>query len=212
MAQNVYSLNVVGYINIPLVEGFNFVANQLDYDGTGMNNTVGNVLGTNLPLGTYVYTWVNGGFTNAFYNTVKGSSTASWNVPITLNPGQGAIISIPKGGLAGTSSNLTVVGQVDQGSLVNTNLAANGGYSLVASIVPLTGGITSVLGYTPTIGDTVYTFNAAGQTYAPSLTYNTIKGQSTASWQPSEPDLAVGQGFFLNSAKSSVWSNYFIVQ
>ena len=44
MAQNVYSLNVVGYINIPLVEGFNLVANQLDFDGTGLNNTPANVL------------------------------------------------------------------------------------------------------------------------------------------------------------------------
>jgi hypothetical protein len=41
MAQsNVYSLNVVGYVNVPLVGGgaFNMIANPLNNTGTGGNN------------------------------------------------------------------------------------------------------------------------------------------------------------------------------
>ena len=49
MAQsNVFSLNVVGYYNLSLTNGFQLVANQLDLDGTGVNNTLQSVFGTSL--------------------------------------------------------------------------------------------------------------------------------------------------------------------
>jgi len=212
MAQNVYSLNVVGYINIPLVEGFNLVANQLDFDGTGTNNTVVNILGTNLPLKTTIYTWNGTTYASSTYNTVKGSTTAAWNAPaVTLNPGQGAWLSIPKGGLAGTSSNVTTVGQVDQGSLVNPNLLAAGGFALVGSMVPISGGLQHVLGYTPLVGDKVYQFSASSQSYLPASSYATVKGSSSAAWIPAEPTIGISEGFWLDAGAGAVWSNYFEV-
>ena len=77
MAQNVYSLNIVGYINVPLIEGFNLVANQLDFDGTGLNNTPANVIGTNLPLNTTVYGWGGSGYNIATY----ASNTSPTSLP-----------------------------------------------------------------------------------------------------------------------------------
>jgi len=210
MAQNVYSLNVVGYINIPLVQGFNLIANQLDYDGTGTNNTVVNILGTNLPLKSTVYTWNGTTYASSTFNTVKGTTSAAWNVTtLTLNPGQGAWLSIPS--LAGSSSNLTTVGQVDQGSLVNPNLLANGGFALVGSMVPISGGLQTVLGYTPLVGDKVYQFSAATQSYLPASSYEKVKGSSSAAWTPAEPTIGIGEGFWMDVGAGAVWSNYFEV-
>jgi hypothetical protein len=211
MAQNVYSLNVVGYINIPLVEGFQLIANQLDYDGTGTNNTSSNVLGTGLPTGSQVYTWSGTAYNIDTLSTVKGSTNVVWSKNYTLNPGQGAWLSIPTGGLKSSSSNLTTVGQVDQGSLVNHNLAAAGGFSLLGSIVPLSGGLTTVLQYQPLPSDQVYQWDIATQSYVVS-TWAKVKGGTTYAWSPKEPTLAVSEGFWLNSGAGAVWSNYFTVQ
>jgi hypothetical protein len=211
VAQNVYSLNVVGYINIPLVEGFNLIANQLDFDGTGTNNTTSNVLGTNVPLNSAVYTWSGSAYNIASFVKLKGATAPSWNANYTLNPGQGAWLSIPAGGLAGTSSNLITVGQVDQGGLVNPNLIAGGGYSLVSSMVPLSGGIQTVLGYTPLLNDSVYQWSTASGSYVIN-SYVKLKGQTNPSWSPAEPSIGIGEGFWLNSGSGAVWSNYFTVQ
>jgi hypothetical protein len=139
----------------------------------------------------------------------------------TLNPGQGFWLQIPSGGAATISSNVTVVGQVDQGSLVNTNLAAGGGFGLVSSIAPISGGLTSVLNYKPTIGDETYQWNP---TPAPgSWTINgyfQARGESSPQWYlvegptgaPAEPTPAIGAGFWLNSGAGSSWSNYFTLQ
>jgi hypothetical protein len=212
MAQSVYSLNVVGYINIPLVEGFQLIANQLDFDGTGTNNTVSNVLGTNLPLKSTVYTWNGSTYLSSSYAAPKGGGAAVWNPSITLNPGQGAWLSIPAGGLVGMPTNLTTVGQVDQGSLVNPNLLPAGGFSLVSSMVPVSGGLQTVLNYTPLVGDTVYQYSSASQSYLPSSSYSKPKGGGNPVWSPSEPSIAISQGFWLSSGAGAVWSNYFIVQ
>ena len=52
----VYSQNVVGYVNINLTNGvLNIISPALDADGTGTNNTIASVIGTNVPTGTIVY-------------------------------------------------------------------------------------------------------------------------------------------------------------
>jgi hypothetical protein len=219
MAQNVYSLNVVGYINIPLVDGFNLIANQLDFDGTGLNNTPANILGTNVPPNTAVYGWALGGGWNIAQYTV-GRAGAGWSVESgsmpTLNPGQGVWLSIPSGGSLTINSNITTVGQVDQGSLINTNFMPAGGFSLLSSIVPIAGGLQTVLNYTPLANDTVYQWSTA--TTPPSWIINQYTvGRAGSAWSleagpagsPAEPTLSVGQGFWLSSGVGASWSNYF---
>src|SRR5579859_7839113 len=114
MAQsNVYSLNIVGYVNVTLTNGgsgFTLFANQLDFDGTGTNNTLNNVLSTNMPNNTTVYKFnpSTGGYTASSYVTGIGwlpDGTA------TLNPGEGAFINVP------TTATVTLVGNVLQGNL-----------------------------------------------------------------------------------------------
>ena len=140
-----------------------------------------------------------------------------------MNPGQGVWLSIPSHTLSGTSSNVTVVGQVNQGSglAVNTNLPAAGGFGLLSSVVPIAGGIQTVMNYAAAVNDEVYQWDPG----TPSGTYiinhySTTGVPTSPSWSlasgptgaPAEPTLAVGQGFWLSSSASSVWSNYFIVQ
>jgi len=205
MAQNVYSLNVVGYYNLTLPPGFSLIANQLDVDGTGTNNTASTVFSTNVPVGTAVYTWNGATYNISTLVKPKGGGAETWSPTYPLNPGQGFWVSIPAG--SGTNT-YTIVGQVLQGSLVNPNLAPNGGFGLVSSMVPLAGGLTTVLSYAPMVGDAAYQWN--GSTYTIN-TYVKPKGGGADLWSPAEPSLGIGEGFWLDSGKGAVWSNYFIV-
>jgi hypothetical protein len=123
MAQ-VYSQNVVGYVNVNLVPGFNFLANPLV---NGANN-VGQVVPT-APEGAELYTLkADGSFNTDFYaggawldlNTEAPSTTK-------IAPGQGFLI------YSTVNSSLTFVGEVKQGQ--NT-VPLNTGFSLVGSVAP----------------------------------------------------------------------------
>jgi len=212
MAQsNVYSLNVVGYINVPLVEGFNLVANQLDVDGTGTNNTIVGVLSNSLPAGASVYTWGGASYNFASYVKNKAGTATNWSGSFTssLNPGQAAWIAIPSGAFGGTTQSVTTVGNVLQGSLVNPYLAPAGGYNFLSSMTPVAGGLQAALKYPAAAGDGVYLWN--GTTYNFS-SYVKNKAGTATNWSPSEPIVGVAQGFWLNTFAGQVWSNYFIVQ
>jgi len=206
VAQNVYSLNVVGYYNLTLPPGFSLIANQLDLDGTGTNNTPTTVFSTNVPVNTQVFTWNGSGYNIASLIKEKnGSLTWSSAEPISLNPGQAFWIDIPAG--SGTNT-YTLVGQVLQGGLVNPNLPAAGGYSFVSGMVPIAGGVQTALGYVPAINDTVYQWSGTGFNIINSF----IKQKSGGGvWNPQEPQLRIGEGFWLDSQPGQVWSNYFVV-
>jgi hypothetical protein len=205
---NVYSLNVVGYINLPMVEGFNMVANQLDADGTGTNNTVTTVFGSGLPLLSQVYTWNGTTYSISVYSILKGQTNASWNPVIGVNPGQGVWVKVPVG--SGTQT-VTTVGQVLQGTLANPNVVAGGGFSLLSDQVPLAGRLQTDLHYTPSLLDQVYLYDSVAQQYTISV-YSILKGTNVASWGPSEPNIAVGQGFWLKSTNGAPWNQTFNVQ
>jgi hypothetical protein len=140
----------------------------------------------------------------------------------TLNVGQGFWLSIPAGSLAGTSSNLAFAGEILEGALVNTNLAAGnpgGGFGLVGSRTLLGGGLTTELDYQPSVGDTTYQWNTTpgvGYTvhlYASNVTTHAVAWKQTAGPPgPAEPTIGVGEGFWLNSGPASFWSNYFTVE
>jgi len=205
---NVYSLNVVGYINVPLVEGFNLVANQLDVDGTGTNNQLTNVFANNLPVGTAVYTWNGTGYNpSAIYAKNKAGTATNWTGNLSVNPGQGIWIQIPTGAGAQT---VTTVGQVLQGTLNNPNVVP--GFSLVSDQVPLAGGLVTNLVYHPLLGDSVYQWSGASQNYLPSAVYAKNKAGTATNWTPGEPAIAVGEAFWLSSSGTPAWSQSFQVQ
>ena len=94
-APNVYSVNVVGYVNLPLTNGFNLIANPLDGAGSGTatSNTITTVFGSQLPSLTQVYKFANG----TFGTSDQYLAGVGWlgGGTITFNPGEGLFVSVP---------------------------------------------------------------------------------------------------------------------
>jgi len=189
----VYSQNIVGYSTVPLSDGFTMVANQLDLDGTGTNNTITTVLGTNLPVNTTVEAWNGSSFASTKWTGTKWTAS---NELITnaMQPGVGFFVSSP------VATNITEVGNVLQGTNV---LTITPGFQVVSETVPTTGGIQTTFGYTPTKNDKVEIWN--GSSFA------------TRTWTGSawlgggEPQLTVGESVFLDSASTgdTNWTQVF---
>jgi hypothetical protein len=211
MAQsNVYSLNVVGYVNISLTNGYQMVANQMDLDGTGTNNTLASVFGTALPNLTQVLAWNPAGQTFVL-STYRASTGVFGGDPADvttfgLQPGQGVFVNLNN---SAAPTTITTVGTVMQaGSGVPAKLPQ--GYSIVSSQAPLSGGLTTVLGYPAGNLDQALTWDVVNQTYVLS-TYRA----ATSTWGGAgEPNVAVGQSLFVNvhSAAGATWTNTFVVQ
>jgi hypothetical protein len=131
---NVYSLNVVGYVNVPIRNGFTLLANPLNAATNDLNT-----LFPNAGFGDTVYLNSGGGFSSSTY-------FGSWSPNLALPPGQGAFYS------SGAAATNTFVGEVMQGSLSNPIPAA---FSLKSSQVPQAATL-STLNFPANFGDTVY--------------------------------------------------------
>jgi len=224
MAQNnVYSLNVVGYINVPLPTGYNLIANQL----VGSDQTIPTVLGTNYVNGCTVFKWNPSaqGFAAAdsYYDLIHtgGAAPAGWydqNLnpsSTTLNPGEAFFFYNP-----GVSNNVTLVGQVTQGT---NSVSAVAGYSFLSIIPPLSVDLSTngPLVLLQSNGNIYFTFNNAAGNYGAAVSYYDLihtGGAAPAGWydaslNPAVLQPAVGQGFvFFNSSTTTPWVNTFSVQ
>jgi hypothetical protein len=203
MAQsNVYSLNIVGYVNASVIPGFNLLANPVV---TGTNG-IGQVL-PSVSEGTLVYKYLpNGSFnidifaSGAWYdfNTELPSTT-------TLSPGEGFFV------YASGSSTITFVGEVKTGT--NT-VTLNTGFNLVSSVVPQRYELLSP-DFPAANGMVHYSLNTNG-TFTVSL-YDTSVGwfdQDTEAPRQvySSPDNAPATGFYLyNPAGTTPWTRTFNV-
>jgi hypothetical protein len=178
---NVYSLNVVGYYNIPL--GANqkvMLGNQLNTT----NNTLAGIIPSPVP-GSQFFKF-NGGFSTYIFDDVDLVWTP--NGTVSLAPGEGGFFISP------AASTLTFVGEVLQGSLTNTLPKTT--KVIRTSMTPRAGTATG-LSIPGEAGDQLFTFNGGFTTY--------IFDDVDLVWTPSEPNLSVGQGFFY--IKSSVANN-----
>jgi hypothetical protein len=228
MAQsNVYSLNVVGYVNLSFTSGQLAASSaQLDADGTGTNNTILSQLGTNLAKNTVVYVYNpgnnggNGGydtlqFTSLVHNgpllwTLNGANASTY----PLNPGEGFFV------LPANTTTVTLVGNVLQGSLTNQYVLAQNKLTSLSSKVPVAGGLSSVLGYVATKNDVVYLYNPADNSGSGGYdTYQFVPlvHNGPAVWTlngaAAEPTLNIGQSFFLAPAAATPsWVQTFTVQ
>ena len=193
VAQNVYSLNVVGYYNIPVAAGAKvMIANQL--------NTTNNTIGVVDPQ------W-SGELRTSSSTPVASRATTFDDFDMvwlpdgnaTLNPGEGAFYQSP------VATTLTFVGEVLQGTLVNT--LPIGQKVMRSSMVPQAGLVTTDLGLPGEATDNLYTWTGG---------YTAIQFDDLDMvWLPSEPTIDVGQAFFYNKAAgnvSSTWTRNFTVQ
>ena len=185
--QTVFSVNAVGFVNKPFIVGFTLAANPL----VAADNTVVGLFDA-APAGTQVFKFnpASGGFESAT-KTIIG-----WTNPgLTLIPGEAYFLK----NIDASAFTVTFVGNVNQGSLSNP-LAA--GFNMVSSQVPQSGLVATDLGLPVVAGEQVFQFNGTGYD---SSTLTVI------GWTPSEPNIAVAEGFFIRKTSSVDWTRQFSV-
>jgi len=215
MAQNVYSLNVVGYVNVTLPSlQFTAVANPLDASMGGTiptGNDMTNLFNINTaPLianGSTIAQFVSSANDYAPSISYVGLSK-KWGSNFSMPPGKAALYY-------NSGANPVVVtftGQVPQGTYPVATLPSLQ-FSLVGSPIPIGGNITNsttVVGLVPSNGDTVATFNSAANDWNASSSWVQLgkKWSSTAS-----STIDVGQGFLYYNAGGSAnnWVSNFTV-
>jgi hypothetical protein len=179
----VYSVNVVGYVNKDIPVGFSMIANPLK----STSDTLGSLIPNPPPFSNF-YKWNGAGFDIATF-TFTG-----WDQPaITLNPGEGGFVNTD------TAFTLTFVGEVMQGNLQNPIPA---GFSIRASMVPQAGAVDALGLTTLATFDNVYKWN--GTSYD-------IYTLTFGGWDPSPPLLAIAESIFINAGAATSWDRAFTV-
>jgi len=213
---NVYSLNVVGYINVTVpgvagLGGFALIANQLNTTNNNINNVL---LGNgNMPVGSQFFKYAGGGYTSTTWDDL--AVPAQWdNNTILLNPGEGGFFH--NGSTGGQTMTNTFVGEVLQGNLTNT-FPGNNLFAIISSMVPQQGTATGDLklgvtpGTPPEAGDQLSVYNAG---YSVRTYDDLIPGWDNG--DVNGPTILVGQSFFHHAAPGSAnprrWIRNFTVQ
>jgi hypothetical protein len=215
-AQNVYSINVVGYVNYTLKKNaLNMIANPLDATmggtATGDLNNVTNlfqvstITGT-LAGGSYITTYVpstgNWNPTSVSYNAL----TKKWSPAAGLAAKPGTGIMFYNNGASDVV--VTYTGQIVQGSYNVATLAKNA-LNLVGPPVPIGGDLTNaVIGLVSAGGDYVSTYNPTTGGYNAASSYNAL----TKKWSPAQT-INPGGGFFYynNTGAAKTWTSNFTV-
>jgi len=202
-AQNVYSLNAVGYINVVANPGFNIISCPLI---ASPDNTINTVLSNTNGQYKKMQVWAFNPTNNPQYTEEIGSATG-WNAGglTTINPGQAVWFN----NVSNTPVTITFVGTVPTGPQ-STTLYPNS-FNLVGSAVPASGDIVtnSIMLFTNFVKkDQVWTFNPTNN---PSYV-ETIAG--AAAWNNGDPQEAVvGGGFWYlnNQATNNYWKENYSV-
>jgi hypothetical protein len=210
---NVYSLNVVGYINKEIAGGNKYtgVANNLN----GTNNTLPVLFGANgsvgLPGGSAVLKWYPGALDFTTYPKLAGPGFTGAGATTTLNPGEGALIRN-----AGATYTNTFVGEVPQGALSVSNSSAGLAYQLVSNPTADSGtanalGLGSLTGGSAVL---LWTRDQGGPGIDDWKVYGKLAPANL--WAAAGiPQLDVAEGFLLRlstSVPSYIWSRNFTVQ
>jgi hypothetical protein len=178
------------------------IANPLNTAGNTLNGLMPDV-----PDGTMFHKWNSSERTFDVSGFYEGYG---WYPDVRLLPGEGGIIQ------NATEQPFTVsfIGEVLQGHLVKP---LPGGWSMVGSLVPQEGGITTVLGFGPedglATGDTLYRWDNA------TASYEVFTYQSGAGWYrtyppptvPLEPQPVVGEAFWFNAGGPRNWTRSYSV-
>jgi hypothetical protein len=213
MAQNVYSLNVVGYVNVTLPSlQFTAIANPLDAsmggsiaNGNDMSTLFGSTNG-NIAGGSTIAQ-----FSSALNNYSPAISyvglSKKWGSTFSMPPGKAALYY----NAGATPTVVTFTGQIPQGTY-NVGTLPSLQFSLVGGPIPIGGDITNALtGLVPSGGDTVATFNSGLNNWNPASSY---VGLSKKWGVTASSTIGVAQGFLYYNASASAktWVSNFTVQ
>jgi hypothetical protein len=179
----VYSANIVGYVNVVMpANQFVLVSNPLD-DGTNTTTS----LGQNLANKSSIQVWNGGGFTAA--NKAGGVWTPDLSIPV----GTGFFVD------SKTLITNTFVGNVIVGpGGSTTNSLPAGVFVLAGSAIPYSGDLNDTnLNLGPTLANksSIQVWNGNGFDAA---------NKAGGIWTPN-PTLSVGEGFFINSKTATNW-------
>jgi hypothetical protein len=200
MAQAVYSVNAVGYVNVNIDPGFNMVSNPL----TAADNSIGSLFKNfqgPIPGGLKVFFFdsTTGQFKTILYDDIDNQYLPPEEAARTVTPGNGVFVFNP----GTTQLKLTFVGEVPQGPLSNP---LPKGFSIKASQVPQDAKPDSI-GLVSQGGDKIFRYDKATKQYT---TY--LFDDIDSVWLPALPVIPVGEAFFLFRAQSAgSWDRTFSV-
>jgi hypothetical protein len=185
----VYSVNAVGYVNTPLVTGYNLISNPLDNKATD-GNQIKNLFAS-LPGGSQIFKFNGTRYDLAEVDLLSGEVTGA-AATMTVTPGEGVFVRVE------APATVTFVGEVPTGNL-STPIPA--GFSIKSSQVPQAGTATA-LAFPAGEGDQIFIFNEATQRY-------TTYGFNLGAWD-TEPQIDVGEAFFVNNVSGAKnWTRTF---
>jgi hypothetical protein len=198
-AQNVYSLNVVGYVNYTINPSFNLIANPL----SATDNHLGQIL--KLPGtadGSIVLVWDTTIQDFSATSPTYVGATQTWIPDMVLNPGQAVFLL----SFNPTPFTNTYVGNVLQGAISAPIAPA---FNAISSPVPIGGDVSVVLtGFPANDGDIATTYDTTAQDFVNSSSYN----GTTHVWVPAL-NINIGEGlFYLNTGAAGTWVRNFTVQ
>lgn len=201
MAQAVYSVNVVGYINLTMKPGFNLVANQLK---ASPNNKLDTVLpGASIASAVYKFSNATGNF------SIDYSDGSAWFTPegepsaTTVSPGEGFFFFNPDA----TDASVTLVGEVSTGNNLQVSLPT--GFSLISSIVPQEIALNAANGFPQSVASQYMPYNNAAGAFE--IYFNDGTGWFTPEGNPVNATAKVGEGFFYFNAAGGAesWTRSF---
>jgi hypothetical protein len=201
----VYSQNIVGYVNATLPAGYTLLVSPLSPNST---NDAQSVL-PSLAVGDVLFVWNGGGYNlDLYYGPGQWYDDVTYaSIPVpTLAPGQGFFYENNSGA---TETN-TFVGTVQ----LTNSVSLASGYSLVGSTAPVSDFIDGTnLSLPLAIGDVVFLWNGGGYNidlyYGPGQWYDDVSYAAIP-----DPTVGVGQGFFYqnNTGTAKTWTQNVVVQ
>jgi len=204
MAQNVYSVNAVGYANVTIPSGFSMLA--CPFEQTSGDYSLNTLLppGSSVPQDSAIYRFVNGSFLPPFgFDQTDGWDPGANPQYANLPLGEGVFFLNPAAPFTAT-----FVGQVKQsvgGAPIQNSF--NGGFSIRSSMVPQAGTLNSVELFGLPQDTSLYHFNSAAspQRYDPTATYDTT--------DKCDPDysIKIGEAFFILAPSNGSISRVFTV-
>ena len=195
-ATNIFSLNVVGYVNVVCPPGFSLIANQLN----AATNTLSSLIPATADGTTFFFYHTGTGYSAYVYDALEPGWTPNASGEL-LAPGGGAFVKNT------TTSNLTFtfVGEVMQGSLTNICPA---GFAIRSSKIPAAESLNTMK-FPANDGDSVFVYN--NLTGYSAYVYDSLD----QGWTPgniSGPTIIVGQSFFTFQQSAKTWVRNFTVQ
>lgn len=190
------ALNIVGYVNAPLTNGYNFIANPLDFPPNVLTNLI-----PSPPNGSRAYFW---DVTNQVFLPTATYGPTAWNRNYDFPVGCGVVVYVP------IKYTNTFVGSVTVPSSQTLEIAGSNRFSLVACKLPIGGPIsltgTNAIAFPQIDGATAHFFrkNQTFDSFTCFTNFGWFAPQGGASTEG--PNLNVGESFFVqNPGPTTNW-------